>query len=158
MKPLRKRIVSWPELVILGCVFTFWIASAAKPAGLLIVPEYVASQDALLAGSIVVVCCVIARQLWLWLWLRWWSVPVTLVLSGFSVLQASLTAGDLIARLRTPSSGKGLIYSRGLKCDTIARNTSTKASGDRVYVLERCGGLRWTYLRRGESIFMRKLK
>ena len=156
MKQPRKRIVSWPELVILGYVFTIWIASAARPAGLLVAPEYVAARDALLAISLVAVYFIVARQMWLWL--LWWSVPISVVLLWFLVLPASLIARDLIAQLRSPPSEEAFIYSRGIKCNTIARNASTTASGDRVYVLERCGGLRWTYLRRDESIFMRRLK
>jgi hypothetical protein len=66
MKALRKRIVSWPELVILGFVFAIWIAFYAKPVGFIIVPEYVASEDLLLASSMVLFYLIVARKMWLW--------------------------------------------------------------------------------------------
>jgi hypothetical protein len=157
MKPPRKRIVSWPELVIIGCVLAIWTAFYARPVRLLIVPEYVAARDLLLACSMVVVCVIVARQVWLWL--RWWSVPISLVLFCLTVLPASLIVRNRIALPQVPPSGEGVIYSRGIKCNTIARNVSRTASGDRHYRLERsCGGPSATYLRRGESIFMSRLK
>jgi hypothetical protein len=157
MKPPRKRIVSWPELVIIGCILAIWIAFYAKPVGLLIVPEYVVAKDLLLACSMVIVCVIVVRQVWLWL--RWWSVPISVVLFWLTALPASLIVRDRIALPQVPPSGEGFIYSRGIKCNTIARNTSRTASGDRHYELERsCGGRSATYLRQGESIFMSRLE
>lgn len=138
-----------------------WIANNALPEGIAVVPEYIAFRNALLLIAALVILVVLARQAWLWL--RWWSIPIDVILLGLALLPVGLVAEDLLWQLQ-PAPSEGFLYHGGFGlCGThVAHATQNLGSGDRSYVLQQyCvpGGpeRRTTYIRNGSSPFMRKI-
>jgi hypothetical protein len=138
-----------------------WIAPKALSGTLAVVPEYIAFCNALLLIAALVVLVVLARHAWLWL--RWWSIPIDVVLLGLALLPVGLVAEDLLWQLQ-PAPSEGFLYRGGFGlCGTyVVGATQNLESGDRSYVLqEYCipdgPERRTTYIRSGASPFMRKI-
>ena len=159
---MRRPLVGTTERVMLGLGLLICAIPATLPRDLAFVPEYVALWNAALLISIVVVFGVVARQTWLWF--RWWSIAISIALLFVAAFPAALVAEDLIAQLE-PEPSEGFMYRGGFGiCGTYVVSTSTHTErNERLYVLERhCvpDGLEesTTYVRKGASILMRKVR
>jgi hypothetical protein len=159
-KLVRPGVVSKFEIACFAVSVVIWLIALCVPANLALVPEYVTRANFVLLLSAVLVLLIASRQLWLW-W-RWWSIPVDIALLGTAIFPLSMVGNDVIEQLQPPPS-EGFMYSGGFLCSTHVDRVSQKPdSQERLYVLvEHCipdGPVsRVTYVRNGTNLFMRRL-
>ena len=159
--PPSSRRLTRVEWVALGASIAFWIASAALPEGIAVVPEYVTLHNILLLSTALVAFAVPARHMWRWL--RWWSIAIDVVVPGLTLLPLGLIAEDLISQLQ-PAPSEGFFYRGGFGiCGThVASKSQMRGPGIRVYVLqEYCvpdgAERRAEYVRHGASPLMHEV-
>src|SRR4051812_36134199 len=87
--PSSRRLTRF-EWISLVASTAFWIASAALPKGIAVVPEYVAFHNILLLITALVAFAVLVD--YMWRWLRWWSIPIDVVVLGLALLPLGLVA------------------------------------------------------------------
>lgn len=155
-----RALVSKLELMALGSSMALWVGANALPEDVAIVPEYIAFWNALLLTAALVILAVIARQLWLWL--RWRSIAIDLILVVLASLPVTLITEDFRTQVQ-PAPSEGFLYRGGFGvCGTYVISTDRNLqSGASSYVLqESCipdGAERHrTYIRTGASPFMRR--
>jgi hypothetical protein len=156
--PTRVSKIEW---MTAGAATALWIGSNTLPEGVAVAPEYVTFHNALLLIAVVAAFTIVVRQVWLRL--RWWSIPIDVVLLGLMLLPIGLVLETFLSQLRPPSE-EGFLYRGGLGlCSTHVAGTSlNRKSGQQLYVLQQyCvpdgPEKRTTYSRKGASPFMHRI-
>jgi hypothetical protein len=159
--PSSRRLTGLEWTTLLASI-ALWVSTAALPAGIAVVPEYVPVHNMLLLITALSAFTVLVR--FTWHWIRWWSIPIDVVVLGLALLPLGLIGEDLISQLQ-PAPSEGFFYRGGFGiCSTHVGSTSQMQDpGMRLYVLqEYCvpdGAERRTeYVRHGASPFMHEVQ
>jgi hypothetical protein len=160
--PAHRRRFTRFELIALSVSIALWVASIALPQGIAVVPEYIALHNSLLLLTALTTFTILIRQAWIRL--RWWAIPISVVLLGLALLPLGFVAEDLLGQLR-PAPSEGFMYRGGFGiCSTHVVSTSGMRDPEaRMYVLQDLcipdgPGERRAYVRRGASPFMHEVE
>lgn len=158
---MQLRTVRGLELAALTLGAAAWTTFLRAPDGIAVVPEYVAVGNAILLLATAAMVMVVVRRLWLWL--LWWSLPLSFLVLSAAILPSLPVADDLAAQL-SPAPRQGFTYSAVIgACGTfVTRTVESPVTDQRFYVLEQhCfpDGVEHTdvYVRQGASVLMRRV-